>query len=78
MCALEYDQACMPNGADIAHAYAGPCLEPEVLCFVACPMMIDEVCGTDGKTYANPCALEAAVTCGNTAAGTEIDHYGAC
>lgn len=52
--------------------------EPAIVCMIHCPMHIDEVCGTDGRSYPNECALKAAETCNETTPGTVVDHAGAC
>merc|ERR1712029_713866 len=46
------------------------------LCNFFCPMMLDEVCGTDGQTYGNPCMLDRERQCNN--ADLKVANPGKC
>merc|ERR1712243_391620 len=43
------------------------------LCNFFCPMILDEVCGTDGQTYGNPCMLDRERQCNN--ADLKVAHW---
>ena len=68
---MDYDRECLD--VDVHHKHHGRCQ-----CLVMCPMIHDPVCGTNGQSYGNECALNAAVTCLEAPAGTSVDHAGYC
>lgn len=77
-CSLEA-QACIEKSG-VTTDHVGPCLEmmatEETKCTLECPDISAPVCGSDGETYANTCALESK----NCELETEIlvSHDGQC
>merc|ERR1712168_533418 len=64
---------------DVKKLHDGPCREKRQAapCMVACPYIYFPVCGSDGKTYPNKCALGAAVKCENKP-DLKVAHTGEC
>lgn|SRR6218665_375940 len=49
---------------------------PECFCNESCHAVFDPVCGSDGKTYANKCVLDAEAC--ETGQTITVTHYGEC
>jgi hypothetical protein len=60
------DEFCKAPPGVCTQGAAGVCADMPV----ACPVILDEVCGCDGMTYRNRCFADAA--------GVTVDHAGAC
>ncbi|KAK9508104.1 hypothetical protein O3M35_007840 [Rhynocoris fuscipes] len=66
----------LTTNPDLEQVHEGPCEEEQLLrkpCI--CTMEYNPVCGSDGKTYPNPCVLRCAVA---EMPGLKQLHYGPC
>nr|XP_045585766.1 four-domain proteases inhibitor-like isoform X2 [Procambarus clarkii] len=74
-CHLE-SVACKDPDLELSVAYDGHC-RSVTDCRDACPFNYKPVCGTDGKTYSNACAL-GFEACKNHRLDLEFDYDGEC
>jgi len=79
MCEIEYEKVCN-NKPDLTHVSHGPCKRGRRSgdCNIACPMMYIPVCASNGQTFGNQCAFEAAVECGDVGEDVTVVHEGEC
>nr|CAA56043.1 PAPI I [Pacifastacus leniusculus] len=78
-----YGNSCQLNAAicrnpSLKKLYDGPCIDkPQPQCPSICPLDYNPVCGTDGKTYSNLCALRIEA-CNNPHLNLRVDYQGEC
>ena len=80
MCEIHYEKMCN-NKPDLEHVSHGPCdsrKKRDTECLIACPMMFMPVCASNGQTFGNQCAFEAAIECGDLDEDVTVAHEGEC